>query len=427
MSSSLAWRDARLDRLRLSQTASVAAVWLVTRLYLADELGWFGGPKNYQDIIQYQSWASAMVHSHHLPTGASWQYPVGAAWLFLLPHLVNHHYGAVFCLMMFACDLTVTALLVSVAKHGGRYRGVWLWVLLLPALGPLAVMRFDLVPTALVVAALVVLWRGRRIGWFAVLLGVGAMVKVWPLLGLVTATTRRELLRAAARLAATILVIAGLSATYFGNTLGFIANQSTRGLELESIATLPAWARMMVTGKPISFVVGSGARELSSSTAASVASDLRLVMLVLGSLVLAWWISQTRNGRNVPPETAIDALFVTILSYVVVSPVLSPQYLIWLMGVGAFVFCCRGTSMTRPILVVSASVLVTRVLYEHLIYVSGSNGQHLGGAGIVAPSRAVAMLMIVRNLLLLGAAVDAILIVLRGSRDRSRSRLTAPQ
>lgn len=410
----------RIARLPLSQTALIAVAWLATRLFLAKELGWFGGPKNYQDIVRYQDWASFMAHTHHLPTGSAWQYPVGAAWLFLLAHLENSHYGGFFCLMMFACDLGVTALLTIMAKRQGQYRGVWLWLALVLVLGPLAIMRFDLLPTLLIVAALTALWFDRRVGWFGTLLGAGAMVKVWPVLGLLAATSRRELLKALGWLVATALVITGLSSIYFGNTLGFISNQSTRGMEVEAIAATPAWVHMGLTGRPIDFWVGSGAVELKSATATSVASDLRILMLVLGLALLVWWAMQTRRRQTLSPAVAVDAVFVVVLGYIVISPVLSPQYLIWLMGVSAFALCTGKTAMTRPIMAFAASVVVTRLVYENLIYLNADKWVNFGGTGIVSPSRTEAVLMVVRNVLLLGAAVDAVSIMCRRSSEHPR-------
>lgn len=400
----------------MSSTALIASAWLLTRLLLADEIGWFGRAKNYEDVILYQHWASSMAYTHHLPTGAAWQYPVGAAWLFLVPHLANHHYGAVFCLLMLACDVGVTGVLTMMGRRGGDYRGVWLWLILVVVFGPMAMMRFDILPTLLLVAALAALWHGRRAGWFGALLGIGVMVKVWPLLGLIAAVSRRELVRALFWLVATAAVITGLSSIYFGDTLSFLSHQSTRGMEVEAIAALPAWVKMALTGHPINFWVGSGAVELRSQSATDAASDLRILMILLGVAAVAWWVTRTRRGRTLTPTGSVDAVFVVVLGYIVISPVLSPQYLIWLMGAGAFALATGRTRMARPIVMFSVTVLLTRILYEHLVYVNYDNWANFGGTGIVVPSRSLAIEMILRNILLLVAAVDALMILVRRPR-----------
>ena len=150
-------------------------------------------------------------------------------------------------------------------------------------------MRFDLLPTALLVAALSALWLRRRSGLFGALLGIGAMVKVWPVLGLIASISRRELMKAVGWMLVTALVITGLSTAYFGDTFSFLSNQNTRGLEVEAVAATPAWIRMVVTGHSIPFWVGSGSVELKSSLATTVASDLRIVMVVLAVALIAWW------------------------------------------------------------------------------------------------------------------------------------------
>ena len=131
--SSVIARKERLRRLLTVHVLVVAGAWLITRLFLAHELGLLGGVgKNYEDVGLYQHWASSMAATHSLPTGSSWQYPVGAAWLFLLAHLENSHYGAFFCVLMFACDLSVTVLLTAVATRNRSYWGsgsgsFWYW------------------------------------------------------------------------------------------------------------------------------------------------------------------------------------------------------------------------------------------------------------------------------------------------------------
>jgi hypothetical protein len=48
------------------------------------------------------------------------------------------------------------------------------------------------------------------------------------------------------------------------------------------------------------------------------------------------------------PATAADAMMTAILVFVTTSRVISPQYLIWLLGAGAACLVFRGTSQ-RPI------------------------------------------------------------------------------
>jgi hypothetical protein len=403
-----------------SQPALLAAAWLATRASMAVQLGWFGGSKFYEDVRAYQYWASLMLATHHLPTVSSWQYPVGAAWLFLIPHLDNNHYGAIFCLLMYACDLGLTLVLWSVARRGGQVFGVWWWIALVPGLGPLTLMRFDLLPTFLFVAALALLWSERRVGWFGVLLGLGAIVKVWPVLGLIAAASRRELLKAAAWLLATAGLVIGLSAAYFGDTLGFIANQGGRGLEFEAVAAIPVWIQVAVTGRVMALGYGSGSIELRGDLATSVASGLLITWVLLAIALLAWWVLQARAGR-LTPALGVDAVLAALLCYIVVSPVLSPQYLIWLAGASALALCAGQTAMSRPILLIAAAVLMTHFFYG-LLEPHGLSPHAITprGPAIIALSRSTAIVLLARNVLLLLAAVDAVRVIVGLTHHRAR-------
>ena len=71
--------------------------------------------------------------------------------------------------------------------------------------------------------------------------------------------------------------------------------------------------------------------------------------------------------------------------------------------------------MKRPILAVAASVLITRLAYEQPMYI---NAQHLVTAtatGIIVPGRSEAVELVVRNVVLLGAAIDAAATLVRNS------------
>src|SRR5664279_3897400 len=76
---------------------------------------------------------------------------------------------------MLLVDLTGLGLLALLGRRSGNYAGVWVWLLAMPLIGVYAVLRFDLVPTVIAIAALVVVHR--RPGWFGDLVGVGAAIR----------------------------------------------------------------------------------------------------------------------------------------------------------------------------------------------------------------------------------------------------------
>src|SRR5262249_21307704 len=141
-----------------------------------------------------------LAHQHTMPPEDTWQYPPGAAFLLLLPRIGVAWFGVLyqqsFIVMMVLADLAGLALMIHLARRTGRSVGVWIWLLAIPLLQASPILRFDLVPTILVMAALVVVHR--RPAWFGALVGVGAAIKVWPIVALFGEWERRRLAISAA-------------------------------------------------------------------------------------------------------------------------------------------------------------------------------------------------------------------------------------
>jgi hypothetical protein len=96
-----------------------------------------------------------------------------------------------------------------------------------------------------------------------------------------------------------------------------------------------------------------------------------------------------------------DVAFTSVLILVVTSRVLSPQYLIWLLGLTALVFTenaptRRATVLARPALLVFGCVLVTQIEFP-LLFGEVMGGQFWG-----------TMLVAVRNLVLVLACVQSL-------------------
>lgn len=414
------------------QVALIGFTWIVTRLAIAQDLGWFGPRTSFEDVSLYRAWATQMVHTHQLPAGTSWQYPIGAALLFLLAELGPAHYDRTFCLMMLACDLGITVTIATVGWREHRFHGVWAWLLSTTAFGPIILLRFDLAPTVALVMALAVLWSGRRLGLFGALIGVGVLVKVWPLLALVAARSWRELLRAALWCTATVVIVTAGASIFLGNALGFISNQAGRGLEVDSIAASPWFLRNAFTQKPLPFQFASGATDLAGGTASTVAAALHILMVLAAIAVAGWWVARlppyrapvpagpslligpaaayvTPAERPTSPAAARDAVLTVVLWYLVISPVLSPQYFIWVMALGSLLLCSRETEMQRPLILIAVTLALTRALMQ-----SGSQlyATHLA-AGALTPTTITSLALVARNVVLLLAALDATRVVLR--------------
>jgi hypothetical protein len=363
-------------------------VWVATRGLMVADVGFWNHVSDLrlQDVNDYDLWSRHLTTNHDLPDGETWQYPPGAAFLMLLPRLGPGAYGESFVALMLLVDLVGLGLLAQLGRRSGNHTGVWVWLLGIPLLGTFSVLRFDLVPTVIGIAALVVIHR--RPGWFGALAGLGASIKVWPMVLLLGEWDRRRLLRAVVAASATIALVLLVSALAFGDPTGFLGEQNGRGLQEEAVATAPWQLRELITGEPPQRAVRYGAWEITSHNADVVAGLLKwLTLAALGAATAWWWLRARaiRGGRTDLADAAVsrDFIFTVVLLLVVTSRVLSPQFMIWLLGLAAVVLTAGTTRLARPAwLVIGATILTTSAF--------GSAESTL-----------------IRNLGLLAAAVDA--------------------
>jgi hypothetical protein len=338
------------------------------------------------DVGIYQRWyACCLSHGAFPVADPMWQYPPGAALVLWLPGRLAGGYVNNFVLLAVGCDLVITLMLCARARRGGSAAGPWCWVCGVSLLGAVTVTRFDVVPVALSVAAVCLAGRGGARG---VLTGAGAAVKIWPvtlLAGTPPGQWRRDLAAAAAVLAATCAV--------FGSAaVSFLAHQAARGLEIESVAATPLmiWRHAGWRG---TVAFRFGAWQLSGAHVA-VAQDASRLCLVLAIAAVAGWRLLIASGRaQWRPEFAADAPLAATLLLLVASPVLSPQYLLWVIGLAA---ACMATGRTtqRPVaLAVLAAAGLTQVIFP------------AGWPALISGSAAVTGVLVARNMILAAAAV----------------------
>jgi glycosyl transferase family 87 len=355
-------------------------VWLATRALVVVDVS------HLQDVNNYEAWSHYLTAHGTMPSGRSWQYPPGAAFLMLVPRLGPGSYGDSFIGLMLLFDVAGLGLLALLGRRCGSYRGVWVWLLGMPLLGTFAVLRFDLVPTTIAIAALVVIHR--RPQWFGALAGLGAAIKLWPVVLLFGEWDRRRLLRAGLAALGVIALVFLVSALAFGDPASFLGGQSGRGLQEEAVATLPWQAKAAVTGDLPRRAIRYGAWQLSGDGPDAVARALEWLSFAVLVAAAAWWwlrAKAIRAGQGHLGDASIsrDFVFAIVLLLVVTSRVLSPQYMVWLLGLAAVVLTPGTTRMARPAWLVLGSMLLTTALFR-------------------SPAA-----ILVRDLFLLAAAIDA--------------------
>ncbi len=309
------------------------------------------------DVHLYALW-SQVLNAGQFPVGDPfWQYPPGAGVLFAgLGALGPQPVWAFICLALLA-DCSILAMLCRVVQQQPTPSRSWwapgAWVVGGLAIGPVMLARFDLFPTAMAVAAILLVSRPAASGALA---GVGGLLKAWPFLVLV-AVPRARLLRAGlAALAVTVIGGLAIWAWAPGST-AFLGEQRARGLQVESVGALP-YAVGGAIGFDPDIVLRYGAFEVQAPGVGAIGLGLTalgvalLVLLVVGRL--AGRLEAAPGG---------DVALLAVLISVATSRVLSPQYAVWLVGV-AVAAACSVQSGARPATrLLIAMAAVTQVLF----------------------------------------------------------------
>ena len=276
-----------------------------------------------------------------------WQYPPLAGVFFLAGTIGSEPVVA----LMFAIllvDLTLAVVLFRYAPRAG-----WFWIVAGLAVGPILVARFDVVPTLFAVLAVVAASRPVAVGvWSA----VGAAFKVWPVLVLLIVPRRR-----AVRAGSAFLIVSSallmLTTIIFSGTPGFLSGQGSRGLQVESVVALPFLVARAV-GADVALTYRYGAMEVDS-VGAGVAAAITVVaaLILFGWLAVAWWRGTLE--KRFAPDVALTA----VLFSVVTSRVFSPQFSIWLLGIGALCWAASRSRLHQSVGLVLAATLVAQFLY----------------------------------------------------------------
>ncbi|MEV6245336.1 glycosyltransferase 87 family protein [Streptomyces sp. NPDC051742] len=374
---------------------ALASVWLLTRvgmvlLLLRDTLG-IGGVGREVDL--YHHWYGQFAQGTFPPGDATWQYPPGAGLVIMSPGILPWlTYFQAFVALALLADAVIACALAR-ADSARLTHGAWFWVCGLPLLLHLPLARYDVQTTALAVLALLALGgrstAAHRLG--GALAGIGAMVKVWPVLALIGTPRGRTTKEAWTAAAVAALALLATLALFFSGPLGFLRQQGDRGIQIESLGGT-ALALAQATGAwPGRVEFRYGAFEFVGPYVSSIGH----LALLLTVITFGWLLLWRLRARRWTPATPLDAALTAVLLFTATSRVISPQYMIWLLGLAAVCLTCRDTVM-RPVALLllpaaALSSLAYPVLYDQVI---------------AGTTQGIAV-MVLRNALLLAAALLA--------------------
>lgn len=345
-----------------------AAVFVLTAVTAT--VAWQLSGRAVTDIALYHTYGERIANGLVPYRDFAFEYPPGALPALVLPALLTDSLGAfrvAFAAEMAAAGAAGVLLLAACLGRlgtGVSDRRVALSVVaLLPLLlGGVILTRFDLVPAALVAGAMLLLVTGRlRAG--ALVVGIGIAVKLYPavLVPLVAVVAwrrggRRELASVLA------LVVAPVLAVYLpflvaapDGVLDSLGRQLGRPLQIESLGAGVLLAVHHFVGTSLGWASSSGSQNLTGTGADTLAVLQGIAQVAAVVLV---WVSFGRgpasSGRLVRHATA------SVVAFVALSKVLSPQFLVWLVLLVPLVVGARGRA---PLWLMTAACAVTAIWF----------------------------------------------------------------
>ncbi len=340
--------------------AVLAAAWVAT-LWLSP----FDNER-VNDLYVYGQFAAPVVHGALPYRDAFLEYPPLAAPAIALPALLGtgaEAFRAAFAgwtlLLAAACVLLTGAL---AARTGGSRRTALLAAAAAPLLsGAMVRTHFDLAPVALLLAGLLALCAEcPRLGF--ALLGLGALTKGFPLLAAAPAlawllsrgrAAARTALPSVAVLAAVVAVGCGLAlAASPSGALDSLRYQLDRPVQIESSPASVLFALDAVGAGHATSVSSHRSNGLEHPAAGLVAAAFG-TLLVVALALLARAVYRRPGARAL-----VLAGLATAVAYAVLGKVLSPQYLIWVVPLGALALAWREYALAAAS---AAAIVLTQL------------------------------------------------------------------
>ncbi|MGH4027716.1 glycosyltransferase 87 family protein [Actinomycetota bacterium Odt1-20B] len=402
-------RTALATARQLPPWARFLALWSLTRTVLllcVFHVITAPGPDVTSDVsVIYQGWYEVLRTGTFPLDDVTWQYPPAAALAVLSPALLPVlGYAQAFFVLAFLADALVAALLWYAGRRPGRSpRGAWVWAAGVALLGPIVYARYDLMVTAVAVAAL--LAGARRPRLMGALAGFGALLKVWPVLLLVGTPRAGATRRSWTAAVATALALTLAFAVAMPGALAFLTFQRDRGTEVESLGALVFHVARHLGWR--------GGVQLNYGSVEFLGPYVPLVSALAQALTVAafgWLLLWRLRARAWSASTAADAAFTAVLLFTVTSRVISPQYLLWLIGVVAVCLAFRSSRMLLPARLVLVATFVT--FLEFPVWFSH----------VVASDALGITLLLVRNSLLVAASLAACRALWRQTVTEPRER-----
>ena len=307
-------------------------------------------------------------------------------------------------------------------RTGGSPRAAMVTAAMSPLLlGAIMRMQFDLVPTVMLLGALLLLLRGSTgagAGW----LGAGVMTKAFPLVAappalawLLGAGRRSEAARGVAAFAAVIAVVTAVGVSFSATGVAAAARyQLDRPVQVESAQATVVVALSRISGEGLAVKGSHGSMALIGPASGPV--GWVFLALELAALAAFTWLA-ARAGRRAgsDPRGSGAAMCLAALgcvaAFVAFGRVVSPQYLVWIVPLVALAAAWREWAVCA-----AAAVACLLTLVEFPAFYNG----------VISGQTTALVLVALRNVALVTTVVMVLAVLLRRDKLAVRARPVRP-
>jgi hypothetical protein len=319
------------------------------------------------DVDLYNFWAKGLVQGIFPIDDSMWQYPPLAGIVFAIPQWIvgNSLTGFIAFMAIFDLLILITLLITGLNRFNTNSNttsfyglsGAWFWVLWPIVMGPLTLTRFDVVPTFFALLALIALSnKNVRPYLSGFLLSIGALVKLWPMLLLVI-YPKAVLTKVSTSFISTAVLFLLFMSTWSVGFTNFLNNQSSRGLQVESIAASP-FVLAKFLGKNVEYPFQYGSLEVNAQFASQIAVMLNLLTIIVFAVILVLNYQNRLNYLDL-----VDKSLVIVMISISFSRVFSPQFWVWIGGLAALALINKETKLKKVIILLTISAFLTQLIY----------------------------------------------------------------
>jgi len=319
------------------------------------------------DVDLYNFWAKGLVKGIFPIDDSMWQYPPLAGVVFAIPQWLFGNALTGFIVFMIFIDLLILITLLMTGLNRFKFdssatslhglSGAWFWVLWPILMGPLALTRFDVVPTLFALLALIALSNKKVRPYLSgFLLSIGALVKLWPMLLLVI-YPKKVIKKVSTSFISTLVMVILFMSTWSVGFSNFFNNQTSRGLQVESIAATP-FVLAKLFGANVEYPFRYGSLEVQAAFATEIGFLLNLFTLIVFMILFILNYRNKLNNLNL-----FDKALVIVMISIALSRVFSPQFWVWLGGLAALALINKETKLKKVIVLLSISAFLTQLLY----------------------------------------------------------------